>query len=378
MASSNNDEIISKASPHTIKKFELIEAYITTWAQKLMNNESCNGIIFIDCMCNSGLYHDENGEMVYGTPLRVAKVLRDVAGQYPLKQVYLYFNDFNQDKINVLKQNLPAEKNNFHFNISVGDGNVLLKCMGAKLDPDSHLHYFLLYDPYDASIDWEALAPFFRYWGEVMINHMVSDPVRAITQVKKNDTKKKYESTYLTDFGELVPFGSDKDAYQKRVEKIINALKGKRRYFVAAFPFYNTQNSQMYNLIHCTSNIKGYQLYKKAAWKTFDDHSSTKTVKESGQLELDMFLGGVKQHTDENCYNVSDIVYYIQKTFAGQQDILLDEIWAALDLHPIFPSDGYKPNIKKELKSTYGAVEGKKLDPYTGKNKSVMSFRKGF
>ena len=61
-----------------------------------------------------------------------------------------------------------------------------------------------------------------------MINHMVSDPVRAITQVKKNDTKKKYEATYLTDFGELVPFGSDKDAYQKRVEHIIDVLKGKR------------------------------------------------------------------------------------------------------------------------------------------------------
>ena len=29
MASSNNDELISKASPHTVKKFELVEAYIT-------------------------------------------------------------------------------------------------------------------------------------------------------------------------------------------------------------------------------------------------------------------------------------------------------------------------------------------------------------
>ena len=28
MASSNNKELISKASPHTIKKFELIEEYL--------------------------------------------------------------------------------------------------------------------------------------------------------------------------------------------------------------------------------------------------------------------------------------------------------------------------------------------------------------
>lgn len=44
MASSNNDELISKASPHTVKKFELVEAYITDWSQKLMNTPTCNGL----------------------------------------------------------------------------------------------------------------------------------------------------------------------------------------------------------------------------------------------------------------------------------------------------------------------------------------------
>lgn len=377
MGSSNNDEVISKASPHTIKKFELIEAYIKTWAQKLMNNASCNGLIFIDCMCNSGMYYDENGNSVQGTPIRVAHILRKVAGQYPDKQVYIYFNDYNKAKTDLLKQNLPEQKRNYHITITTQDGNNLLKNMGSKLDPENHLHYFLLYDPYDASIDWEALAPFFRYWGEVMINHMVSDPVRAITQVKENDTKKKYEATYLTEFGELVPFGSDKDAYQERVEHIIDILKGKRRYFVSAFPFYNTQNSQMYNLIHCTSNLIGFQLYKKTAWKTFDDKSSTKNAQTDGQLELDILFGGVKTHTDENCYCIDDIVYYVQRKFAGRE-VYVDDIWSTLDLHPIFPSDGYRSEIKNGLKRIYGAKEGKKFDSQTGKNRNVITFAKGY
>ena len=54
MASSNNNEIISVVSPHTIKKFELIEAYVQAWAHKLLeygrNTGSCNGIVFIDCI----------------------------------------------------------------------------------------------------------------------------------------------------------------------------------------------------------------------------------------------------------------------------------------------------------------------------------------
>lgn len=70
MASSNNHETISRASLHTQKKFELIEKYIMPWAQKLMNNPSCKGLVYIDCMCNSGLYHDDNNVLIEGTPLR--------------------------------------------------------------------------------------------------------------------------------------------------------------------------------------------------------------------------------------------------------------------------------------------------------------------
>ena len=172
MSSSNNSVIISKASPHTIKKFELIESYVKSWAQKLMQNNYCNGIIFIDCMCNSGVYHDENGNEEFGTPIRVSKILRDVAGQYPNKKVFVYLNDNSEEKIVELKKHLPNESSNFRYSITSKDGNVLLKEIGGKLSKSRRLHFFLLYDPYDASIDWTALAPFFRSWGEVLINHM--------------------------------------------------------------------------------------------------------------------------------------------------------------------------------------------------------------
>ena len=43
-------DLIDVAHPHTIRKFELIEEYIKSWAQKLMLNDRCNSIVFIDCM----------------------------------------------------------------------------------------------------------------------------------------------------------------------------------------------------------------------------------------------------------------------------------------------------------------------------------------
>ena len=63
----------------------------------------------------------------------------------------------------------------------------------------------------------------------------------------------------------------------------------------------------------------------------------------------------VKTQCDERCYYVKDIVDYLQSKFAGQKDIPLATIWADLDAHPVFPSDGYRAEIKKALKNDYSA-----------------------
>lgn len=153
MLTTGDDALISHASLHTIKKFELVESYIKVWAQKLLQNPYCKDIVFIDCMCNSGLYHDENGNIVYGTPIRVSRILRDAAGQYPTKHIYVYLNDISPIKIARLKEELPKESNNFKYGINSEDANELLKRIGPKLSEKRQLHYFLFYDSFDASID---------------------------------------------------------------------------------------------------------------------------------------------------------------------------------------------------------------------------------
>lgn len=93
MPSRNNSKIISDAHPHTIKKFDMIETYIKSWAQILMLNKSSTGIVFIDCMCNSGVYRDDNDDA----------------------------------KIEELKKHLPEDERNFKIVTTVRDGNELLK-----------------------------------------------------------------------------------------------------------------------------------------------------------------------------------------------------------------------------------------------------------
>lgn len=110
MASSKKNDVISEASPHTIKKFELISEYVKAWVNILMLNPKCKGIVYIDCMSNSGVYRDESGKEIEGTPLLVSEIIAEAMTRYTGKQAYLYFNDKDQNKIDLLAKILIDRK----------------------------------------------------------------------------------------------------------------------------------------------------------------------------------------------------------------------------------------------------------------------------
>jgi len=357
------------AYPHSIKKFELIEAYVKEWSQKLLNNSKCDGIVFIDCMSNSGVYQDKEGKQVFGTPIRVANHLSDVMKTYPQKQAKLYFNDNSSDKVEELNKHLPPNTSNFTIITSILDGNKLLK--EFEFDSSNYC-YLVVYDPYEASIDWLALMPFIQTWGDVIITHMVNDTIRAVPQVKKSSSKDKYEHTYLTDFQELSCLGSDRVAYEKKVLEIIRRLRGassRRRYYIASFPFFNTKNTIVYELLLGTGSIEGFKAFKHLAWKTFGGKSSGKnTYGKEHQIMIDPDNETMlTTYTDENCYYPKDIAEYLHKLFNGQEDVPVKEVWAALDEHPVFPSYGFIPEVRECLKTTFGDKVTQKLISFTGK-----------
>jgi three-Cys-motif partner protein len=343
------------ANPHTIKKFELIEEYVKAWAPKLLNYPKCTSIFFIDCMCNSGIYYNSAGKKVFGTPIRIAQLFFDLIKHYPTKQVRLYFNDLSADKIAVLKTYLPPDADNYHIITSCCDGNDFIKIIAKDLPRDAN--YLLIYDPYTATIDWTALEPFLLGWGEVIINHMVSDPIRGVSQAKNTTAIEKYENTYLTNIAELISLGSDKRAYEERIQEIIRSLRGSsnKQYFIASFPFFISSNVLIYSLIHCSSNIAGFRLFKKVAWKTFEGKSSLKDTHGTENQLVFCFDGSsaVKTLPDEDCYYVEDIADYIHDKFRGMKDVPLKDIWRSLDEHPVYPSEGYRLEIKKWLKDIY-------------------------
>ncbi len=323
-------------------------------------------------MCNSGIYLDENsGKMVEGTPVRVARVISNImrSQKYQKQQALLYFNDISEEKIAELKKHLPENTHNFHIETSVGDGNDLIRGIGKRIKSQNKLHYLLFYDPYQAIIDWDALAPFIRTWGEIIINHMLYDTIRGISQAKQPETASKYEQTYFAKLGDLLAFGNDRDAFEQRIHDIIKSIKGigKKRYYIASFPFFNSKNVLIYNLLHCTSNIEGFKLYKSTAWSTFNDRSSNKNSKvDHGQCVFNFDENSdeptITTVSENNCYCVHDIVKFIVSVFDGRENVPLDDIWGVVDEHPVFPSDLYKNDIKSILKQQGYKVHRSSID----------------
>lgn len=365
MSKQMNNEIITEAKPHTIKKFELIERYVDEWARKILGydgkdgREGSKGIIYIDCMSNSGVYRDENGNQIEGTALRVAKRLNDIVTNYPGKSAILIFNDISEQRIEYLKTVIEkANLTNIQVVYRSEDCNSFLR----GLDLDSYKRQFntlLLYDPYKAAIDWDAVTPFLNTWGEVIINHMVFDTSRGASQAKKKDVIVRYTETYQEDIGTIIKMGKDKHQLNDAIIAIINKRRtgSPQRKYIASFPFFTRTNGLVYNLIHCCSNIEGIKLFKRVAWKTFWDKSSLKNT-HGDEMQLQFNLTGegfFDSPTDEDCYFVKDIAKYIYDKYKSNNPLYLTTIYADLDEHPIFPSDGYKNEIKDELRRTYGA-----------------------
>lgn len=360
MARTKKVETITKISPHTVKKFELIEKYVDEWARKILGIKGVNGmpgskgVIYIDCMCNSGLY-EVDGNIVEGTALRVAKKLNEIISNYPGKEAILIFNDLLPERVELLRSEIEkANLSNIIVSYSNGDCDVFLKGLNLS-DYQKSYNTLLLYDPYNASIDWSAIKPYLNRWGEVIINHMSSDTTRGISQAKKQDVIARYEETYQSDISQLL--NTDKAGLDNIVVSIIrnNINKGSSGYYVSLAPFYNRTNGKLYSLIHCSANIEGTKLYKKVTWKTFGDKSSMKNthgVEEQFVLDFngDGFLNSV---TDEDCYYVKDIAKYIFEKYSALGRVSLEVMYKDLDVHPIFPSDGYKNEIKAELKERY-------------------------
>ena len=75
------------------------------------------------------------------------------------------------------------------------------------------------------------------------------------------------------------------------------------------------------------------------------------------QLQFDLSGKGFSStKTDDECYFVKDIAKYIYEKYSALGTTTLKVLYNDLDTHPVFPSNGYKIEIRAELKRIYSVV----------------------
>lgn len=351
----NNSLVVSNSCPHTMLKFQLIEKYVARRSKVLSASKLCEWLIFIDPMSNSGIYRDSNTNAeIEGTTLRVANILKDEATKNPNIKILMLVNDISQSKINRLKIESTVRElqdtDNFKIVTSCEDKCDFLKSIGKNLKQNrkSTIHTLLFYDPYDADIDWEVIEPFINRWGEVIINHFISDPVRGLSQAK--DKLLVYERTYKTTSEQLRnEFSSDPSEYRERLREIVRVIRNYKpdEYFISGFPFFNRVNGLLYEIVHLTSHQKGFNLFKSSAWETFNGHSSNKNRKADDD-QLTLMLGDYLPG-DSSCYTIQNIADFLIHEHRGKDKVFIPELYKPLEYHEIFPSGCFKKEIKDFL-----------------------------
>jgi len=313
MQNTKLDEILSKEESyltnkalHTKYKIQYVSEYAKNWVYVASGNNATN-INFIDCMCNAGIYQDGD----FCSAIEVLKIFRDCAYKYPHKTYNLFLNDYDANKIRIIKEVCSSLYSSYPQNLHIyfhnEDVNVYLDNIkkthgGAFIFPSMTILYV---DPYSFhTVKISAIENFIKTtYCELLFNLFTSDFNRnkvdsGIKEVLGGDYK-------IKDTNELL-------------EHIVGRLKiGKMKHFLS-YPFRQQKNVELYQILFASPNDKGLDKLKDALWKIFNGSEFYKTdlAKERGQLsffsEEDTQEMAAKRYAQECIYNIGS-------TFSGKE-----------------------------------------------------------
>lgn len=268
------------------KKIELIGEYVENWLYVVENAKMSykNEIIFIDCMCNSGIYKNNDK----GTSIVVLERFIHHAKGHPRMKYELHFNDYDKEKITFLKnviENIERPSNVFVY-YSNDDVNVYLDSL-KKTKKYGNAFTLMFVDPFNfGTVDINKFCTLLNTtYCEILFNFFTSDIRRNIHNVYASNKMDKIK-TSLSDFMST-DYTNDKEC----LDCFIQSLK-QCRYIKYTFSieFRNKNNQNLYYLVYATPSIQGLNKLKDSIWKVFKGapyHINKKDDKKLSLFDLD-------------------------------------------------------------------------------------------
>lgn len=285
----SNKKKLDEIYEHTEYKIKYIKKYVEYWLYVVANYDRNKTINFVDCMCNAGIY--SNG--VFGTPVEVLKLFISFAKLHPDKQFNLFLNDFNSDRVDIIKEiceKLEYEKiNNINVYFSNEDVNEYLDKITSLQNFFGNKGFgeltstILFVDPYCfGEVKINKIKKFLdTYYAELIFNYFNSDYRRNIDNVTTPQKRKKI----IDSMDGIDGYKSDMD--EKQLESLIRKeLKGKYIKHSFSYPFRIKTNVELYHIIFATPNQKGLIKLKESLWDVFNGDTFFKNNLDENQLTL--------------------------------------------------------------------------------------------
>lgn len=275
-----NKKFLDEKKEQTTYKIKYVSKYIENWLYVVTNIAEVKNINFVDCMCNAGVYLD--GET--GTAIKVLEHFIMFAPQHPDKEFYLILNDNNVNRIEIISEvvdQIGIKSSNIHIITHNEDVNTFL------LNDNFFKKYFncfpkrssnvVFVDPYNfCTVKVSSLEYFLsKKYCELIYNIFTNDYVR-------NQDKEKMQKFCIE---EKIPMNCKK---LEMVDLIAKRLKTGYIKHSFSYEFKITTNTELYQIMFFTPNIRGLEKLKESLWDTFDGKKfyRNRSNVENGQISL--------------------------------------------------------------------------------------------
>ena len=332
LIANKNGKCLDEAKLHTQYKIKYIKDYIRRWLNVAVNSRQRN-IVFIDSMCNAGIY--KNG--VKGTCIEVIELFIEYAKENQAKQFYVFLNDYDQDKIMVLKKLISNYNTPNNLRINITDKDVV-KYLTLLIEKNifSNSCFTLLYtDPYNFGIPnlLTTIKTFIdRFYCELLFNYFSSD----VTRNKNNTSAKNKMSKIKNELSSVITdINIDDDENKEILNKLISTYKDTKNIkYSFAYRFNNTNNAELYYIIFFTPNKRGLELIKESIWKVFNGEESFKKQIDIDKSQLKLFntddllistySGPMKESIIKLAYEKGELSYDDIETYVLENSLLKD------------------------------------------------------
>ena len=283
----NNDKYLDEAKLHTQYKIKYIKDYVKRWLNVAVNCSQRN-IVFIDSMCNAGVY--KNG--IKGTCIEVVELFIQYAKENNNKQFYIFLNDYDANRIKILNEILDNYDKPNNLKISIKNKEVV-EYLNLLIDKNifTSFCFTLLYtDPYNFGIPnlLSTIKNFInKYYCELLFNFFSSDIRRNRNNISAQDKMSKIKnelSSVITNINVV------EDENKEILDKLINTYKNTKNIkYSFAYRFNNTNNAELYYIIFFTPNRRGLELIKETIWEVFNGEESFKKQIDIDKNQLKLF-----------------------------------------------------------------------------------------